>query len=156
MSTLKDHTSTNVNEMQRRFVEQSEHFKRILSEEKEAFESYLSRMNTAFGEQISRMPAMGRQLEEISAIPARLDRLIERIDKSNQQMVIQIARAFHDNQQHANKGSQLMITTESEGAFTMANGMPEWVKWTGFGSLVVIALACLFNIIVYFIPRGAV
>lgn len=150
LENIKESTSENVNEMQKRFVEQSEHFKKILEDEKEAFEKFIVQMNTQFSAQISHMPQLAKQLEEISSIPVRLDKLIDKVEKSNAQLASDISFALKQSMQTAKVTAQL----GSDGRTVFADSsMPSWMKWTVISALVIIAAACVFNVVVYFFPK---
>lgn len=150
LENIKESTSENVNEMQKRFVEQSEHFKKILEDEKEAFERFMAQMNAQFSAQLSHMPQLAKQLEEISAIPVRLDKLIDKVEKSNAKLASDISFALKQSMQTA-KVAQL----SSDGGTVFATGpsVPSWMKWTVISALVIIAVACIFNVVVYFFPK---
>lgn len=150
LENIKESTSENVNEMQKRFVEQSEHFKKILEDEKEAFERFMTHMNAQFSAQMSHMPQLAKQLEEISSIPVRLDKLIDKVEKSNAKLASDISSALKQSMQNAKMTTQL----SSDGGTVYAGGsMPSWMKWTSISALVIIAAACIFNVVVYFFPK---
>lgn len=151
LENIKESTSSNVNEMQKRFIEQSEHFKKILEDEKEAFERFMAQMNAQFSAQLSHMPQLAKQLEEISAIPVRLDKLIDKVEKSNAKLASDISFALKQSMQTAKVTAQL----SSDGGTVFATGpsMPSWMKWTAISALVIIAAACVFNVVVYFSLR---
>lgn len=151
LENIKESTSENVNEMQKRFVEQSEHFKKILEDEKEAFERFMSQMNAQFSAQMSHMPQLAKQLEEISSIPVRLDKLIDKIEKSNAKLASDISFALKQSLQTAKVTAQL---GGGEGNTVIAGPqMPSWMKWTAISALVIIAAACIFNVVIYFLPK---
>lgn len=146
LQNIKDKTSDNVNELHTRFIEQSDHFKTIIRKEQEEFEAFIMQMKVQFKGQIAQMPQMAKQLEEISAIPARLDRLIEKIEKSNAKMASEISsslKAVASGAVSVNEDGQKVITK---------NATSSWMKWTGLSALVIIALTCVFNVIIYFFP----
>lgn len=150
LENIKESTSENVNEMQKRFVEQSEHFKKILEDEKEAFERFITQMNAQFCAQMSNMPQLAKQLEEISSIPVRLDKLIDKVEKSNAKLASDISFALKQSMQTAKVTAQL----SSDGGTVIAGpSMPSWMKWTAISALVIIAAACVFNVVVYFFPK---
>ena len=151
LENIKESTSENVNEMQKRFVEQSEHFKTILEEEKEAFERFMTQMNAQFGAQMSNMPQLAKQLEEISSIPIRLDKLIDKVEKSNTKLASDISFALKQSMQTAKVTAQLR--NDGEPIFASSLSMPSWMKWTAISALVIIAAACVFNVVVYFYPK---
>lgn len=150
LENIKESTSENVNEMQKRFVEQSEHFKKILEDEKEAFEKFMTQMNAQFSAQMSHMPQMAKQLEEISSIPVRLDKLIDKMEKSNAKLASDISFALKQSMQTSKVTAQL----GSDGGTVFAgSSMPSWMKWTAISALIIIAAACVFNVVVYFLPK---
>lgn len=152
LNKIKESTSENVNEMQKRFVEQSEHFKKILEGEKEAFERFMTQMNAQFSAQLSHMPQLAKQLEEISSIPVRLDKLIDKVEKSNAKFASDISIALKQSLQTARMPAQL---GSDGGTVFMGPTMPSWMKWTVISALIIIAAACVFNVIVYFLPKEA-
>lgn len=152
LQNIKNSTSENVYEMHTRFVEQSEHFKTILQQEKDAFEEFLDQLKAQFSAQTSQMPQMAKQLEEISAIPARLDKLIKKVEKSNSKLASDISLALKQTLQTG------IITSQAGGpkGEYFAEGqssIPDWMKYTGLSALVIIAVACVFNVVVYFLPK---
>lgn len=151
LENIKESTSSNVNEMQKRFIEQSEHFKKILEDEKEAFERFMAQMNAQFSAQLSHMPQLAKQLEEISAIPVRLDKLIDKVEKSNAKLASDISFALKQSMQTAKVTAQL----SSDGGTVFATGpsVPSWMKWTVISALIIIAAACVFNVVIYFFPK---
>ena len=151
LEKIKESTSENVNEMQKRFVEQSEHFKKILEDEKEAFERFMTQMNAQFSAQMSHMPQMAKQLEEISSIPVRLDKLIEKMEKSNAKLASDISFALRQSIQTNKVTAQ--IRGEEGSIIAVGESMPSWMKWTIISALVIIAVACIFNVVVYFFPK---
>ena len=152
LENIKESTSENVNEMQKRFVEQSEHFKKILEDEKDAFERFMTQMNTQFSAQLSHMPQLAKQLEEISSIPVRLDKLIDKVEKSNAKLVSDIFLALKQSSQIAKVNAQ----PDGDGGTVFTGpSIPSWMKWTVISALIIIAAACVFNVVVYFLPKEA-
>lgn len=152
LGDLRAHTTINVNELQNRFVMQSEEFKKILQQEKEAFEEFITSMRSQFDGQISQMPQLARQLEGISAIPSHLDKLLDKIEKSNSKMVSEIARTLNN----VTSPSHFTVGNDHNGQIIMSSSStPSWMKWGGFCALVIIAIACIFNIVIYFFPSSS-
>jgi len=150
LENIKESTSENVNEMQKRFVEQSEHFKKMLEGEKEAFERFMTQLNAQFSAQMSHMPQLAKQLEEISSIPVHLDKLIDKVEKSNAKLASDISFALKQSMQTAKVSAQL---GGDGGTVITGPSMPSWMKWTAISALVLIAVACIFNVVTYFIPE---
>lgn len=151
LENIKESTSENVNEMQKRFVEQSEHFKKILEDEKEAFERFMTQLNAQFSAQMSQMPQLAKQLEEISSIPVRLEKLIDKVERSNTKLATDISFALKQSMQTAKVTAQL--SSDGGTVFAAGSSMPSWMKWTAISALVIIATACVFNVVVYFFPK---
>jgi len=150
LEQIKESTSENVNEMQKRFVEQSEHFKKILEDEKDSFERFMTQMNAQFSVQMYHMPQLAKQLEEISSIPVRLDKLIDKVEKSNTKLASDISFALNQSIQT----SQMMALPTGNGDTVITgSSMPSWMKWTAVSALIIIASACIFNVVVYFFPK---
>lgn len=151
-TTIKEHTAENVNAMRKSFTEQSEQFKDILRQEKDAFEEFTTQLKTQFSAQMSHMPQMAKQLEEISAIPARLDKLIEKVEKSNAKLSSDVTSAL---MQVVQSNRNQHYSTGSDGT-VVVNSMPVWMKWTALVAVVIIAAACVFNVVIYFFSREEV
>ena len=151
LQNIKDSTSENVDELHSRFVEQSEQFKTILRQEKESFEEFMTQMKAQFSAQISHMPQMAKQLEEISAIPVRLDKLIDKVEKSNSKLASDISFALKQNLQSAKVNAQ--FGNAIEGQTLSGTSLPNWVTWTGLSALIIIAIACVFNVVIFFLPK---
>lgn len=151
LQNIKDSTSENVDELHSRFVEQSEQFKTILRQEKESFEEFMTQMKAQFSAQISHIPQMAKQLEEISAIPVRLDKLIDKVEKSNSKLASDISFALKQNLQSAKVNAQ--FGNAIEGQTLSGTSLPNWVTWTGLSALIIIAIACVFNVVIFFLPK---
>ncbi|MDE5881509.1 MAG: hypothetical protein K2H60_07230 [Muribaculaceae bacterium] len=150
LENIKESTSENVNKMQKHFVESSEHFKKILEDEKEAFEKFITQMNAQFSAQMSRMPQLAKQLEEISSLPVRLDKLIEKVERSNAGLATDISFALRQSVETVKVTAQ----SSGEGGIIIAQpSMPLWMKWTVVSTLVLIAAGCIFNVVIYFFPK---
>ena len=151
LSRIKESTSSNVNELNSRFVEQSESFKNILREEKESFEQFITDLKAQFSAQMTQMPQLARQLEEISSIPARLDKLIEKIEKSNSKLTSEISQSVKQALLTAKVNNQLSDGAEQT-SYIGGTNIPNWMKFSAWGALVIIAIACVFNIVIQFYP----
>lgn len=148
LSELKDSSTSNVEELHNNFVKQSEMFKRILNEEREAFEEFVKESRAQFSAQMSHMPTLQKQLEQISSIPQHLEKMIDRMEKSNAKMLDGIAKAFQKASYPTNMtlyggdgGDGVKIGSAS------GTDTPTWMKMTGWGALVIIALTCIFYVV---------
>lgn len=150
LDSIKESTASNVDELHARFVEQSEAFKTILKEEKESFEQISSQMKVQFSAQLDRMPQLSKQLEEISSIPVRLDKLIEKIEKSNSRLAADLSSALKDVTKGI-KSTPTVIGGYNGGGVIQTT--PSWMKLSGLIGILIIALACIFNVVTYFFPK---
>lgn len=152
LNNIKESTSSNVSELHSRFVEQSEQFKTILEQEKESFEQLNNQIKTQFSAQLDKMPQLARQLEEISAIPVRLDKLIEKIENSNARLASDIASSLKQTLQTARVNAQFGGGLSGNN-YPLGPTTPVWMKLTGWSAIVIIAIACVFNVVTYFFPK---
>lgn len=146
LQSIRESTSSNVAELHKYFYKQSEEFKGILKSEREAFEQFTTDLKAQFSAQMSQMPQLSRQLEEISAIPVRLDRLIEKVEKSNVQFASDISQSV--------KQSLMMARIDGgrNGGGHTPDSIPGWMKISGWTALVIIAITCIMNIVFMFFP----
>lgn len=150
LSKIKESTSSNVDELHARFVEQSEAFKGILKAEREAFEQFTIDLKAQFSTQMTQMPQLSKQLEEIASIPGRLDKLIEKVEKSNARLAIDISQSVKQSLITAKVNSQL---SGEEGHYPVpSDSTPSWMRLSGWAALVIIAIACSINVVLTFFP----
>lgn len=151
LQNIKKSTSLNVNELNKSFVEQSESFKQFLRAEKELFEKFSHDITVQFNAQMTQMPQMpqlSKQLEEISVIPARLDRLIDKMETSNAQFAKHISEAVKKSLS-TTKTNEIIDTS---GNIQVGTSIPVWMKVSGWFAIVIIALTCILNVIFMFFP----
>jgi hypothetical protein len=86
MRSLNDNSAEQVAELKNRLTEQSEQFKIILNEERDSFLEFSKSLKAEFESKMQQLPTIAQSLDKISTIPAQLDGLASRIDKSNIQM----------------------------------------------------------------------
>lgn len=94
-----------------------------------------------FGAQLSQIPMLQKQLAEISSTPARLDSLIERMERSNSTLASQVNATM-------TKTTRELMSVSSSGEtspYSVPQMMPKWMKWTILVSVIFIALACVSN-----------
>lgn len=148
LQNIKESTSSNVEELHKMFVEQSESFKDILKSEREAFEQFTNNLNIQFSAQMTQMPQLSKQLEEISAIPARLDKLIEKIEMSNVRFANDISQSIKQTLM-TTKVNRILDINDS---VRVGDSIPMWMKVSGWAALVIIAITCILNIVFMFFP----
>lgn len=149
LQAIRESTSSNVDELHKRFIEQSEVFKGILKSEQEAFEQFTTELKAQFHAQMAQMPQLSKQLGEISAIPAQLDRLIARIEESNSRLVSDISQSVG---QSLTRITNEMLRSIEKGRGNATASTPKWMKITGLIALIIIAAAYIMNIVFVFFP----
>lgn len=143
LTLLKESAGENVGELHQTLVKQAEDFKRILAEEKESFEKISKEIKAQFSDQLQQIPMLERKLSEISAIPAKLDQLISKMEASNAKVSSNVSAIM----KQAAKDIAASVKREEAGSPSVGGeiGMPGWMRWTIVGSVIVIALACVVN-----------
>lgn len=141
LRTLKEAASTNTNKLNTTLIQQAEEFKKIISEEKESFETLNSELRSQFSAQINQIPLLEKQLAEIAGIPSKLDKLIDRIERSNSSLASQVKSTM------THTVDKLTSIPSNGGApsFTTSQLSPGWMKWTIIISMILITLACISN-----------
>ena len=141
LRTLKETASTNTGELNSTLVQQAEDFKKIIAEERVSFEKISQELRSQFGEQMSQYPLLQKQLAEIATIPAKLDKLIERMERSN----VNLASQVNSTMSHTAKEIKSNSTKGGATPYIMPQILPGWMKWTIVVSVIFIALACISN-----------
>lgn len=141
LHTLKETASQNTGELNSTLVQQAEEFKRIIADEKESFERLNSELRTQFSAELTQIPMLQKQLAEIAGIPAKIDKLIERMERSNSTLASQVSGTM-------TRTAKELTTVSSKGEsspYAVPQMMPNWMKWTIVVSVILIALACISN-----------
>lgn len=141
LRTLKETASQNTGELNSTFVQQAEEFKRIIADEKDSFERLNSELRAQFNAELTQIPMLQKQLSEIAGIPAKLDKLIERMERSNSTLASQVSGTM-------TRTAKELTTVSSKGEYSpyaVPQMMPNWMKWTIVVSVILIALACISN-----------
>lgn len=151
LRTMKESAGENVKELNTTLVQQAEEFKMILKDEKESFEAINNEMRSQFAAQLSQMPMLERKLAEISAIPSKLDVLIEKMERSNANLAQRITSTMHQTTQQLSTMSARPINSLAQQR--PVKKAPAWMRWIIVISLILITLACItntiFNMFVY-------
>lgn len=149
LANIKESALSNSAELNKTLTEQSEAFKSIAQREKETFEELCNDLKTTFSAEMSQIPQSAKNLEEISAVPAKIDQLISKMEESNASLVAEMKRVSEQLLAESSKGgadrfSDVGATVSN----SSGNGFPDWMKWTIVTSAVLIAVACLTNTVV--------
>lgn len=142
LKTLRRNATKNTNELNNTFVKQAEEFKTILEDERKSFEQINQELCNRFSSQLNQIPMLEKQLAEIAGIPAKLDRLIERMERANSQLASQVSGTM------TRTAKDMMASVSSHGEDSPRKAvqiLPGWMKWTIVVSSILIAIACLSN-----------
>lgn len=87
-------------------------------------------------------------MEEISAIPAQLDKIIEKIEHSNAKLANDISQSVKQS---------LTSTTpknisDNRDRYYAQDTIPNWMKISGWIALIIIAIVGIMNIVLMFFP----
>ena len=148
LQSIRESTSSNVDELHKYFVNQTEIFKDILKAEQEEFEQFTSDLKTQFSIQMSNLPIVAKQLEEISVIPTQLDKLTEKIEHSNAKLANDISQSV---KQSLTSTKPKDISDNRDRYYTQ-DTIPNWMKISGWIALVIIAIVGIMNIVFMFFP----
>ncbi|MCI7316269.1 MAG: hypothetical protein MR516_08500 [Bacteroidales bacterium] len=141
LRSLKETASQNTGELNSTLVQQAEEFKRIIADEKDSFERLNRELSAQFSAELTQIPMLQKQLAEIAGIPAKLDKLIERMERSNSTLASQVSGTM-------TRTAKELTTIASKGESTpyaIPQMMPDWMKWTIVVAIILIALACISN-----------
>lgn len=140
LKTIKETAGSNTKELNSTLVQQAEEFKQILKEEKESFEKVNNEIKAQFGAQLNQIPMLEKKLAEISAIPSKLDTLIDKMERSNAALASNVKNTMSQT-------AHSLASGHSGGGVAYAPSpiFPTWMKWTIIVSVILIALACISN-----------
>lgn len=141
MNTLKNSASTNTVELNKTLTEQAEAFKQIIKEERESFFSLNNDLLTKFNTELGHIPMLQKRLSDISEIPSKLDKLIERIEKSNDRLVSSVSAKMDNTAEKIFK----TYSNAGHGGVVYNGGFPRWMRWVFVVSVIVVALSCVGN-----------
>jgi hypothetical protein len=142
VNTLKEHASDDSAELKKTLEKQAEEFKKIIQQERDTFEEINKDITTKFSAEITHFPQLEKKLSEISVIPSKLDKLIERMEISNTTLASRVSETMKQT------SSGLMgLSSGSNISSTIGGRFPLWMKWTIVASAVIIAATCITNTI---------
>lgn len=132
-ATLQSNSEQGLRSMQEAFVGQMISMQEMISKQAEKLAI-----------QMNQMPQVVQRLEEISAIPSKLDNLIDRIEKSNVNFAKQVSQSIQSIPTNIDREQILS-------AYNHTDSIPSetpWLKWSIIIAIVAIALACIANLTV--------
>ena len=150
LRTLKETASSNTSDLNSTLVQQAEEFKKIIADERDSFEKLNGELRAQFGAELNQIPMLQKQLAEIAGIPVKLDKLIDRMERSNSSLASQVSGTM------TRTVKELTSVSSRDMSSPYANPpiLSGWMKWTVVVSAVLIALACITNTVynICFIP----
>lgn len=132
LATLQTNSEQGLRSMQEAFVVQMM-----------AMQEMISKQTEKISAQMNQMPQVFQKLDEISNIPSRLDKLIDRIEKSNTGFAKQVSQSLKSVS--TTRGTNIIRST---GKSTEAETSTPWIRWGVLISIIVIALVCVANLTV--------
>lgn len=132
-ATLQSNSEQGLRSMQEAFVGQMMSMQEMISKQTEKLTI-----------QMNQMPQVVQKLEEISAIPSKLDKLIDRIEKSNLSLAKQVSQSVRSIPTNRGVGQ---IVTANNNTNPISDETP-WLKWSIVIPIIIIALACIANLTV--------
>lgn len=132
-ATLQSNSEQGLRSMQEAFVGQMMSMQEMISKQTEKLTL-----------QMNQMPQVVQKLEEISAIPSKLDKLIDRIEKSNSGLAKQVSQSIRSIPVGKGGGQN----SSSNNNIHIPESETSWLKWSFIIILAIIALACIANLTV--------
>lgn len=134
LAALKANSEAGLKSMQEAFVQQIMSMQQMISKQTEQLTS-----------QMNQMPQLLQRMDEISNIPSKIDKLLDRIEKSNGNLVKQIAQSMKSIPVHR-EGTISKVTSKLD-VDSDENKNP-LIKWVTIGILGIIALVLIANLAV--------
>lgn len=139
LATLRNNSEQGLKSMQEAFVSQMMSMQEMISSQTEKLTS-----------QMNQMPQVVKKLEDISEIPGKLDKLIERFEKSNANLAKQVRESVNSQQKLISKSHIVASQSSSASSISMVGQSIEMnnglIKWLIVGVLVLIALIGVANL----------
>ena len=132
-ATLQSNSEQGLRSMREAFVGQMMSMQEMISKQTEKLTL-----------QMNQMPQVVQKLEEISAIPSKLDKLIDRIEKSNLGLAKQVSQSIRSIPVGKGGGQN----SSSNNNIHIPESETSWLKWSFIIILAIIALACIANLTV--------
>lgn len=134
LAALKANSEAGLKSMQEAFVQQMMSMQQMISKQTEQLTS-----------QMNQMPQLLQRMDEISNIPSKIDKLLDRIEKSNGNLVKQVAQSMKSIQAHR-EGTISKITSKLDA--DSDENKNSFIKWVTLGILGIIALVLIANLTV--------
>lgn len=143
LSNIREHSVEGSNELYKVLTEQAEMFRLAINDQKESFEVANRQIIALFSQEVHRLPMVEKKLSEISEIPSKLDKLIDRIEKSNSAMVSQVGMMLRNNTPVMQQVSERSMKQQSK----EKSGSDGWVIVVSLLPVLIIIMIFLFAIV---------
>lgn len=144
LQELKDSANTNIEELNKSFIKQSQSFEEIIKEEKEEFSQLIEDLKAKFSFQLEQIPMFEKRLATISQVPAKLDELILRIEDSNRKLSNNLTSALERRQAYNTLQND---SSSGPSSSDIHFEIPKWIKYAIISAVAVIAITCMVNMI---------
>lgn len=135
LASLKESSENGVKLMQEMFVDQMNTIQKMVGEQTARLSS-----------QINQMPQLMQRFDEIAAIPAKIDSLLEGIEKSNTNMLKEFAKELRKFPVQAAVDAPRIVSDDDH---EYRDKQSKWMRITAFCSMVIIGIYCLVELIDY-------
>lgn len=142
LASLQSNSENGLKSMQEAFMGQMMTMQEMISKQTEKLAA-----------QMNMMPQIVKNLEDISTIPSKLNKLIDRIEKSNSGLAKQVSQTLRTVP--ANSSTKIISGEVSFPQDTVNHSKNSLMKWIIIVILSVIALACVANLSVNIINMNA-
>lgn len=144
LKQIESSTTDSVQELHKTFVKQAEQFRAIIKAEGETFEKLSAEMHAQFDAQMKRLPQVAKKMDELSQIPTQLDKMIDKIEKSNKAMSESMAKSL---ELISKRLEHTGCVSGNQGAVISSKGTPMWMKLTSWLALLLIAGTSVYSVL---------
>jgi len=134
LAALRTNSEAGLKSMQEAFVQQMMSMQQMISKQTEQLTS-----------QMNQMPQLLQRMDEISTIPSKLDKLLDRIEKSNGNLVKQMVQSMKSIPTHRDGAISKITSKFDSDSYDSQNPL---IKWIIVGVLGIIALVLIANLTV--------
>lgn len=147
LEKLNKSSVTSVDGLKTHIDQQAEELEKFLEQEKQMLQNMSQEVRVEFEKQISQIPNLSKRLEDITKLPAQLDKLSDGIAESNRKLVSGITQAnqnMTNDIKHVLKKMDYSASGNGNGGVSKVV-MPLWMKVAVVTLLFVIAGATVAN-----------
>lgn len=141
LSSLKQNSESGLKSMQEAFVSQMMTMQKMISNQTDQISA-----------QMKQMPQFMHTMDEIAKIPTKLDKILDKIEKSNNNLVKQISQSTRSVP--SSRDAQLPVNNQGDDLLS-SNDKTKFLKWLPLGILVALTLVCIANLSVNIMTYNA-